>query len=92
METTRITVYDHSGARFGASNRQIVKYLEQKPVEYHVNAYCVGGEDGIQAYWTQDGMLYIANGDDGLWWLTGIFCASWTPETIAALTSTLEAK
>ena len=92
METTRITVYDYSGARFGASNEQTAKYLKEEPVEYNVNAYCVGGSEGIQAYWVQDTALYIANGDDGHWWLTGIVGTSWTPETIAALTSTLKAE
>ena len=92
METNRITVYDYSGARFGASNWQIAKYLKQEPVKYDVDAYCVGGDEGIQAYWVQDNTLYIANGDDGHWWLIGIVGTSWTLETIAALNSTLKAE
>ena len=89
METTKITVYDYSGARFGASKGQIISYLKEEPLEYNVAAYCVGGRDGIQAFWTEGDMLYTADGDDGHWWLTGITHTRWTSETIVALASTL---
>lgn len=64
METKRIIVYDY---RNGID----------KPKKYNVDAYCVGGEYGILAFFTIDDMFYQAHGDDGHWQVIYVCHVNW---------------
>lgn len=76
MRKSKITVYDYDDARHNScawhhSGNNI-------PVKiYEVEAWCVGGKEGIKAYFIIDGMLYTASGDDGHWWLVNVCAARW---------------
>lgn len=85
MRKCKITVYDYSDARHGSSARQYNKDNPPEVVEFNVEACCVGGEEGVRAYWVQDDRLYTAHGDDGHWWLTGVIALHWAPEMIEAM-------
>ena len=84
---TQITVYDYIDARHGGSTSQDnTKALQEPPVVYEVDAVCVGGEDGIRAYWVTDNFMYEAYGDDGHWWLVSVTHVDWLHEITACLT------
>jgi len=85
MRKCKITVFDYSDATHNASARHYDKDNPPKVVEYNVEAYCVGGDEGVRAYFIKDGCLYSAHGDDGHWWLTSIIGLGWVPEMIEAL-------
>jgi len=42
-----------------------------------VEAYCVGGDEGIMAFFFYNDLFCIAEGDDGHWWLTSIMDKGW---------------
>ena len=85
MRKCKITVYDYSDARHNASARHYDKGSPPEVVEFNVEAYCVGGDEGVRAYWVQDKRLYIAHGDDGHWWLDSVIAVHWAPEMIEAM-------
>lgn len=91
MRKCTIRVYDYSNARKGAS---AVHYDKDNPppIKYFdVEAYCVGGAEGVHAYFYKGDTLYEAHGDDGHWWLVGVIHLDWLKEMIDAL-KTLERK
>ena len=64
----KITVYDHRSTSCGP------------PIKLEVDAWCVGGDTGIIAYFVQDGLVHEAHGDDGNWWLVGAIDWKWLEE------------
>ncbi len=83
----QIRVFDYTNARKGGSLSQY-DYNNPPDVEqYDVLAYCVGGEDGIRAYFVLEDTLYEAHGDDGHWWLVGVCDIQWLTSIIAELTA-----
>lgn len=93
MRKCKITVYDYSDASHNASARHYDKNDPPNVVEYTVNAWCVGGDCGVRAYFTlgsKPGVLFVAHGDDGHWWLDSVIAVRWMPEMIKAMTAILE--
>ena len=85
MRKCKITVYDYSDARHNASATHYDKDNPPEIEEYNVEAWCVGGDEGIFAYWIDGDTMYYANGDDGHWWLEGIVNKHWLKEMIECL-------
>lgn len=98
MKKQHIQVYDytlghsimHPRSRFG-------KMGDFDWDEYNVldvEAYCVGGVDGVQAIFEHEsfppGCVGIASGDDGNWWLVGVIHKHWLPGWIDALQAILK--
>jgi len=86
MKKKNIIVYDYTVCK---SNKNV------KPVKYEVEAFCVGGKDGVRAYFIIENKMYEAQGDDGHWWLVGTIDKSWIKEildTISALYDNIEEK
>ena len=53
-----------------------------------VMAYCVGGNEGVKAYFNHPenyDWICIADGDDGSWWLTGVIAKYWLKGMIVAM-------
>ena len=69
----KITVWDYDNAMHGG------RYPPRdfKPVKYEVEAWCVGGTEGITAYFFIGDMFCEANGDDGHWWLKTVCNKQW---------------
>ncbi len=88
MKKCKITVWDYYDARHNASTGHYDKDNPPTVVEYNVEAYCVGGSDGIFAYWIDDRQMFYAEGDDGHWWLSGVVAIHWLNEMIEALQAT----
>jgi len=57
-----IKVWDYSGILEGD---HLVN--TEEPTGFEVDAWCVGGEEGILAYFYYQNKFCIANGDDGHW-------------------------
>jgi hypothetical protein len=85
MRKCNITVYDYSDARHNASARQYDKTNPPEVVEFNVEAWCVGGDCGVRAYWVQEGSLFMAHGDDGHWWLDSTIATRWATDMIDAM-------
>jgi len=85
MRKCKITVFDYSDARHNSPATWYDKDNPPEVVEYNVEAWCAGGDEGVQAYWVQDRVLYIAHGDDGHWWLNSTIAVNWAAEIIAAI-------
>lgn len=77
MEPVRIRVWDYRSELQGAK-------------KYDVDAWCVGGTDGIRAYFFLDGMLYEADGDDGHWWVKSVSADTWAGKMLEALNAANE--
>ncbi len=90
MRKCKITVYDYSDARHNASASHYDKNNPPEVVQFDVEAWCVGGDEGVQAYWVQDGRMYTAHGDDGHWWLDSVIAEAWVPEIIETLIACME--
>jgi hypothetical protein len=61
---------------------------DKVPREMIVNASCVGGEDGIMAFFPHpdnEDLMGIAHGDDGNWWYISSCSNDWVPQIINAL-------
>jgi len=86
MQTCKIKVFDYNGARYGSTINRINTYFDDPRVEFNPDAYCVGGAEGVRAYWIDDGWLYTAHGDDGHWWLDSRIGAQWLLEIKDVLT------
>ncbi len=85
MRKCNITVFDYSDATHNSNARHYDKDNPPEVVEYNVEAYCVGGIDGIRAYFFKGDRFYEANGDDGHWWLMSVCGTGWLKEIIEAL-------
>lgn len=83
VETLTIKVhYYHSGG-------SIMHPHDREPDVHEVDAFVVGGEDGVfAAYWSpeHEGQIDYAQGDDGHWWFAGRYHPHWIPEMAEALT------
>jgi hypothetical protein len=53
-------------------------------LEVH-EAFCVGGETGILAYFRYGNMVVTAVGDDGHWKVAHVMHMAWFPETVKAM-------
>jgi hypothetical protein len=76
-KTVAITVYDYYDAWHGSH-----KPVEDTPKRFDVHAHCVGGREGIMAFFEYDNHFCIANGDDGGWWLTYVCALDWKDKII----------
>ena len=92
MRKCQITVFDYSDARHNASATHYDKDNPPDVVEYNVEAYCVGGDTGVRAYWIQDKRMYTAHGDDGFWSLTNVISIGWIQDMADAMIACLEEK
>ncbi len=77
IEQEYITVWDYCDVRHGGSAHQ---GIECTPQRFDVEAWCVGGKEGIRAFFFIDERLYEASGDDGHWWLVDTFHVNWLGE------------
>jgi len=84
---TKITVWDYNNAMQGGQRPP--KGFE--PVKYEVEAWCVGGEEGIRAYFFIKDMFCEANGDDGHWWLKSVCHKQWVKKIKEAINMVKEA-
>lgn len=83
MKKCKITVYDYR-------DRNNVHKYERDPekiCKYEVDAWCVDGEEGIMAFFTIDDMFYIANGDDGHWWVVSQCHKHWVKDIAEAMSA-----
>lgn len=72
--------------RINSTKRRITVYNEGRdrpifpglPFKVEVDAWCVGGEEGIIAFFFHGRYLCEAHGDDGHWWLSGYMDMYWT--------------
>lgn len=87
MCLTKITVFDYYDAIHGTTPRQYEDKIKLK--QYKVDAWCVGGPDGILAYFYLDDKLCTAHGDDGHWWLIGACNKHWLKEIKKVIASIL---
>jgi hypothetical protein len=58
------------------------------PYEMKVDAFCVGGKEGVFAVFPtpiSSKWVGFANGDDGHWKLSGIFSKEWLKDIVTAL-------
>jgi hypothetical protein len=82
MRSCKITVWDYEdklhGITFPANNRKQIK--PGYPIGYEVEAWCVGGDEGIKAFFFIDNMFCMANGDDGHWWFVDRCHENWLEE------------
>ena len=85
MRKCKIKVHDYSDARHGSSASHYDKDNPPPVKTYNVEAYCVGGSEGILAYFIIDDRLYTAMGDDGHWWLTSVCSTHWVSEMVEAI-------
>ena len=85
MKPERITVYDYTDATHGSNAAHYDRNNPPEVKKYDVLTYCVGGEDGVRAYFVLGDSLYEANGDDGHWWLMSVCSVQWLTSIIAAL-------
>jgi hypothetical protein len=81
----KITVYDyndvwHGGQPWGKPTEKV----KQIDVE---NAECVGGKEGILAFFEHEDYFCIAAGDDGHWWLIDTCHKDWKEKIQKAMAS-----
>jgi hypothetical protein len=89
MRKCSITVYDYDDALHG---RNFSKSLLENPSKYEVEAWCVGGDEGIKAFFFVDDKLCMADGDDGHWWLVDVCHKGWLKEIREAINAIEEDK
>ena len=71
----RITVFDYDDVWYGSAPwHENIHGVKEMTVE---NARCVGGIEGILAFFEYDEKFCIAAGDDGHWWLIYTCHKSW---------------
>ena len=75
MRKCAITVWDYEDNIHGGHASK-----DYKPVKYEVEAWCVGGDEGVKAYFFVDNRICVANGDDRGWWLVDRFHMHWIHE------------
>jgi len=83
MRKCNITVYDWDHKLPGVGNFK--GHPKNPSTKYEVEAWCVGGEDGIKAFFFLDNMLCMADGDDGDWWLVDSCHKDWLKEIKEAI-------
>ena len=88
----RIIVTDYSDVKHGSPPWCYDPGNPPNIVEYKVDALCIGGPDGVRAYFMLDGMFCTAHGDDGHWWLASMLSVGYLPETIKSLEALLSAE
>jgi len=77
MRKCKITVWDYQDNMHAGSNHVPENF---EPVKYEVEAWCVGGDLGIKAFFFIDNRICMADGDDGAWWLVDAFHMHWIHE------------
>jgi len=85
MRKCKITVFDYADARHGSAACHYNFLHPPKVKTYEVEAWCVGGDTGVRAYWVQEERLFVAHGDDGHWWLDSVIGANWVSEMLEAM-------
>lgn len=73
MNKCRITVYDYP------------RDDTAPPEKIDVEAWCVGGEAGVRAYFFWNGLFCTAVGDDGHWRLVTRMAPRWVDECTQAM-------
>lgn len=61
---------------------------ERFPGRQKVMAFCVGGNEGVKAYFQHPeniNWMVMADGDDGHWWVSGVISKYWVKGMIVAL-------
>lgn len=71
MKPVDIVVYEYNDVMTGARDEL------ETPRVYYVSAYCVGGSEGIRAYFRINDSLCEAHGDDGHWRLVSVCHVDW---------------
>jgi len=91
-EKMRITVHNyHSGGSILHPKGRDANGVDIDPESYEVDAWVVGGEDGVFAvYQSLENPKWIeyAQGDDGHWWFAGVLHEAWVPGMIEAFAKT----
>jgi hypothetical protein len=87
MRKCEITVYDYNDAIHG---RTFGRPSLENPVKYEVEAWCVGGDEGMKAFFFVGDMLCMADGDDGHWWLVDTCHKHWLKEIKEAINAVKE--
>lgn len=95
MGTKRITVHDSNQIYNGQTNPYTYN-PNKKELVMEVDALCVGGEDGIFAYFFYEDRFCMAHGDDGFWTLNYACHKDWfmtfVKEAFAPLSVHVESK
>ena len=89
MEKCKIIVWDYRNNMHGWPV-SLPPPENFEPVEYEVEAWCVGGSEGIKAFFFIDNMICMADGDDGHWWLVDRFHMHWIHEIEEAVHAAAE--
>ena len=76
----KIRVYDYNDAVHGSMPWHGTYSKDAEPEVYDVEAWCVGGPEGIRAFFLMDDIMYCASGDDGHWWLVERMHKDWIPK------------
>lgn len=76
LKPVKITVWDYNNAMDGWT----IPPDGFEPVKYEVNAWCVGGEYGIKAFFFIERLFCEADGDDGAWCLKSAYDKAWLGE------------
>lgn len=72
---------------FQTINVENYKYNDM-PTYFDVEAVCVGGVDGVRAYFIHPNrpeLIVFADGDDGHWWVNNTIHRHWIPGLIMAM-------
>lgn len=85
MTKHEIKVYDYYNARKGGDPSHYNG--NEEPFLFEVEAWCVGGSEGILAYFVMGDRFYIASGDDGHWVLKYTCGTQWLPKIKEAMNS-----
>jgi len=85
IEQNKIVVWDYHDAIHGSAPWHYRN--DFIPVKYEVDAWCLGGKDGIHAFFFINDLLCEARGDDGHWYLLGRMSADWLPKLKEVITS-----
>ena len=84
MRKCKIKIYDYKNV-MRLSLPAGTKPEEIPPVKYNVDAWCVGGDEGIRAFFFLNDKFCTANGDDGHWWLVNTCHKNWFVEIKEAM-------
>lgn len=78
MKKHKIDVWDYNNTVHGGR-------IAKEPVKYKVDAWCVGGDEGIRAFFFIDEYFCVAEGDDGHWWIISVCHVDWLEEIKEAI-------
>jgi len=78
----KIRVYDYHDAMHGTPPWNALGRSQgnEDPTVYDVEAWCIGGPNGIRAFFLMDDIMYCASGDNGHWWLVERMHKQWIPK------------